>query len=116
MHITLMITGSLFGGLFFISGSSHLAGATRWCTPVGHLGFSARATRAIGVFELAGGAGLLAGLWFPLAGIVAAGSLFLLTTGALQYHHWYQDKPRKLVPAALTALVMLTHAAATVVR
>jgi uncharacterized membrane protein len=109
MHVTLMVTGALFGGLFGLSGIRHVLGHKRWCTPVEAMGFSATGTRAVGVCELAGGAGLLAGWWLPWVGTAAAAGLFLVTACALQYHHWHLDRLRRYAPAAFTSLVMLTY-------
>lgn len=116
MNTILMVTGALFGGLLVVSGIRHVLGSARLCTPTNELGFSARASRAIGVCEFAGGAGLVAGPWFPLIGTLAASGLFVLTMSALQYHHWNEDGFRKCAPAAVTTLVMVTYAAAELLR
>ncbi|WP_128382435.1 DoxX family protein [Streptomyces cavernae] len=115
MSITLMVTGALFGCLLVVSGIRHILGFTRLCTPTSELGFSATASRAIGACELVGGAGLVAGSWFPLVATAAASGLLILTMAALQYHHWNHDGPLKYAPASLTAMVMVIYVAAQVV-
>ncbi|MCX4904391.1 DoxX family protein [Streptomyces sp. NBC_00878] len=110
----LMLAGAVFGAGIAASGALHVIGYTRFCTPATTLGFSPAAARAIGVYELIGGAALCAGFWFPVVATTAAVSLFLLTAAAVQYHHWNDDRPRRLVLPALTSMVMLTYAAVTI--
>ncbi|MFI7498776.1 DoxX family protein [Streptomyces sp. NPDC049687] len=111
-----MATGTLFGSLLVVSGVRHVLGLTRLCTPTTELGFSLTASRAIGVCEVAGGAGLVAGSWFPLVASAAAAGLAVLTMCALQYHHWNEDRPHKYAAASVTALVMVAYAAAQMLR
>ncbi len=73
-----------------------------------HLGLSPTLSRAIGVLEISGGAGLLIGLaWAPL-GVAAAIGLILLLLGAVASHFRVHD-PLK-VPAFPFFLALLSVA------
>ncbi|NUR43932.1 MAG: DoxX family protein [Streptomyces sp.] len=79
-----------------------------------HLGMSTRLYRVVGALEVAGVTGLLAGLsWTPLGGAAATG-LALLMAAAAVVHLRHGDPPLRAAPAAVLALIAVTHAAATV--
>lgn len=69
-----------------------------------HLGVSRERFRLIGLAELAGAAGLLAGLRFEVLGALAAACLVLLTVGAAVTHRRAGDPWSKAVPALVCSL------------
>jgi uncharacterized membrane protein YphA (DoxX/SURF4 family) len=55
-------------------------------TNMRRLGAGSGMTRMIGALELLGVAGIVVGLWNPLAGVAAAVGFVLLLAGAVRYH------------------------------
>jgi uncharacterized membrane protein YphA (DoxX/SURF4 family) len=55
-------------------------------TNMRRLGVGPGLTRTIGGLELLGALGLVAGFWYPLAGVVAATGFVLLLAGAIRSH------------------------------
>ncbi|MEV6238513.1 DoxX family protein [Lentzea sp. NPDC051838] len=74
-----------------------------------HSGFSATAYRGIGALELAGAAGVLTGLAFPLLGGLAGAGLLLLLAGALITHLRNQHTLQQLAPAVVCALLVIGY-------
>ena len=91
----------LLAALFTFSSSIKLLGVPKSLTIRDHLGVSPNQWRVIGGLELAGVAGVLAGLlWAPL-GIAAAIGLALLSIGAVAFHLRASDRVAEMVPAAI---------------
>ncbi|MGW6929389.1 DoxX family protein [Lentzea sp. NPDC054927] len=74
-----------------------------------HSGFSVPAYRGIGALELAGAAGVLAGLAVPLLGGLAAAGLLLLLAGALITHVRNKDNLPQSAPAVVCALLVIGY-------
>lgn len=79
------------------------------------VGFSAKAYRGIGALELAGAAGLLAGVAVVPLGAAAGAGLLLLLGGALLTHLRNHDEPATVAPAGITAALVVTYVALQVV-
>ena len=77
-----------------------------------HFGIAWRRYRLIGVAEVAAAAGVLAGLLWRPAGLLAAAGMVLLMAGALIVHRRAHDQVREAFPALL-ALVHRRLAAPT---
>jgi hypothetical protein len=91
----------LLAALFTFSSSIKLLGVPKSLTIRDHLGVSPNQWRIIGGLELAGVAGVLAGLlWAPL-GIAAAIGLALLSVGAVAFHLRVSDRVAQMVPAVI---------------
>jgi hypothetical protein len=73
------------------------------------VGYSANAYRGIGAFELAGAAGLLAGIVVVPLGTAAGVGLLLLLGGALMTHLRNHDEPAKVAPAGIFAVLVVTY-------
>lgn len=67
----------------------------------------------VGSLQLAGAAGLIVGLVFPVLGGLAAGGLMLMMLLGLGVRYRIHDAPRLMVPAAtlatLNATILLLH-------
>jgi uncharacterized protein YqgC (DUF456 family) len=82
-----------------------LAGHPRMRHAATHFGIAWRRYRLIGVAELAATAGVLIGLFWRPAGLLAAAGMTLLLIGALITHRRAHDSLREALPALL-ALVL----------
>lgn len=78
------------------------------------VGFSTAAYRRIGVLEVLGGIGLLAGLAEPLIGGLAGIGLFVLLTGAVVVHLRNGHGPQKFAPAVVAGLLAAAYLLAVI--
>ncbi|MEU6375085.1 DoxX family protein [Streptomyces sp. NPDC046909] len=96
--------------VFLPLGLAKLAAAPVMRQAAAHVGMSVRLYRVVGALEVAGVAGLLAGLaWMPL-GVAAATGLALLMVGAAVVHLRLGDPLPRAVPAVVMVLISLTYA------
>jgi hypothetical protein len=79
-----------------------------------HAGFSVAAYRRIGVLEVAGAAGVLAGLIRPLLGGLAGVGLLALLAGAMVTHLRKHDEPRQVAPAVVCVVLVAGYLAALI--
>jgi DoxX-like family len=91
----------LLAALFTFSSSIKLLGVPKSLAIRDHLGVSPMQWRMIGALELAGVAGVLAGLLWPPVGIAAAIGLALLSVGAVAFHLRASDRVAEMVPAVI---------------
>jgi hypothetical protein len=103
----------MLAALFTFSASIKLLGVPRSLAIRDHLGVKPIQWRLIGACELAGVAGVLAGLlWAPI-GIAAAIGLVLLSVGAVAFHLRASDGAAETAPAvigiALAVAVVVMH-------
>jgi hypothetical protein len=94
---------------FTAAGSAKLAAVPAMRAKAAHVGFSASAYRRIGLLEVLGVLGLLAGAFVPVIGVLAAVGLLLLLGGALVTHLRNGDGVREIAPALVLGLVTLTY-------
>ncbi len=95
---------------FLASGAMKVAGAAAMRKSADHLGLSFGTYRLIGLLEIAGAAGLLAGLAVRPLAIAAAAGLCLLMIGAVVFHVRAKDSAGEITPAAVLALLSLATA------
>lgn len=107
MNSALTAAAAVCGAVFLVSGVGQIVGRGVPRTPAAECGFSPAACRGIGVLELLGGAGLLAGYVLTASAVVAAGGLFLLTAAAFTYHDSYEERGLRLWAPMVTAALML---------
>ena len=101
MSIATVIVTICLAGLFAFASSIKLLGVKQSLAIRDHLGISPSLWRAIGLLELAGVVGALAGLaWWPI-GLAAAVGLALLSVGAVVSHVRATDSVAETVPAAI---------------
>jgi DoxX-like protein len=106
---TVIVTVSL-AILFTFSSSIKLLGAPQSLAIRDHLGVTPVLWRVIGLLELAGVVGVLAGLaWMPI-GVAAAIGLALLSVGAVAFHVRASDGFAKTAPAVIAILLALATA------
>ncbi|WP_123028980.1 DoxX family protein [Mycolicibacterium stellerae] len=113
MNTATVVVTLLLAGLFTFSSSIKLLGVPKSLAIRDHLGVSSMQWRVIGALELAGVAGVLAGLLWPPIGIAAAIGLALLSIGAVAFHLRASDRVAEMVPAvigvALAAATAVLH-------
>jgi len=106
MNATAILAGVLVVA-FAAAGAAKLAAVPAMRARAAHVGFSVAAYRRIGILEILGVLGLLAGALVPVIGAVAAVGLLLLLGGAVLTHLRSGDGPRELVPAIVLGLTTL---------
>lgn len=82
---TELAIGSVVAAGFATLGAAKVAQAPSFRTRAAHVGFSAKSYQLIGVAELAGAAGVLAGMVWTPVGYAAGLGLLALTAGAGAY-------------------------------
>ncbi|MBT2493714.1 DoxX family protein [Streptomyces sp. ISL-96] len=110
---TAQITTAVVLALIFLPlGVAKIAAVPVMCQAAAHLGMSPGLYRVVGALEVAGVAGLVAGLAAaPALGVAAAIGLALLMAGAAVVHLRHSDPPVRALPAAVLALVASAYAA-----
>lgn len=102
-----MVFVVLVGILFAGTGVAKLAGVPVMRGLAEHLGFSYGSYRAIGALELAGTAGVCAGVIHPpldVLSVVAATGLTLLMVGAVVAHRRVKDPVAHAAPAGVLGM------------
>lgn len=94
-----------------IPAAAKLAGHPRMRHAADHFGIAWGRYRLIGVAELAAVAGVLVGLVWRPAGLLAAAGMTLLLLGALITHRRAHDNVREALPALLALAVTGTYLA-----
>ncbi|MGO4445157.1 DoxX family protein [Mycobacterium sp. 2YAF39] len=111
MAMATVIVSILLAALFLFAASIKLLGVRQSLAIRDHLRISPALWRSIGLLELAGVVGVLAGLKWPPLGIVAAAGLALLSLGAIMSHVRSSDS----VGDTASSVIGLGLAVATVV-
>ena len=106
MTATTVLAGVLVVA-FAAAGAAKLAAVPAMRARAAHVGFSVAAYRRIGLLEILGVLGLLAGALVPMIGALAAAGLLLLLGGAVLVHLRSGDGPRELAPAVVLGLTAL---------
>ena len=115
MSIATVIVTICLAAMFLFASSIKLLGVQQSLAIRDHLGISPTLWRVIGLFELAGVAGALAGLaWWPI-GVSAAVGLALLSVGAVVSHVRASDSVTDTAPAVIgLALAVATAVLQTI--
>ena len=92
---------------FAAAGAAKLAAVPAMRARAAHVGMSVATYRRIGLLEILGVLGLLAGALVPMIGALAAAGLLLLLGGAVLVHLRSGDGPRELAPAVVLGLTAL---------
>jgi hypothetical protein len=101
MNTATVVVTILLAALFTFAASIKLLGVPQSLAIRDHLGVKPMQWRLIAGCELAGVAGVLAGLiWAPI-GIAAAIGLALLSIGAIAFHLRASDGAKDMAPAVL---------------
>lgn len=107
MHLTTTILMGLLALLLIATGAMKLLNNTTARRNADHLGISANLSRAIGLAEIAGAAGLVLGTIFVPLAIITSSAVVILMTGAIVYHARAHDACTAILPAVLTAAAAL---------
>jgi uncharacterized protein YqgC (DUF456 family) len=88
-----------------VPAAGKLAGHPKMRHAAEHFGIAWRKYRLIGVAELAAAVGVLVGLFWRPAGLLAAAGMVLLLIGALIAHRRAHDSIREAMPALVALAV-----------
>jgi len=91
--------------VYLIPAAAKLAGHPKMRHAADHFGIDWPRYRLIGVAEVAAAAGVLIGLFWRPAGLLAATGMVLLLIGALIAHRRTHDSVREAVPALIALAV-----------
>jgi hypothetical protein len=111
MAMATVIVTILLAVVFGFASAIKLLGVRQSLEIRDHLGISATNWRRIGMLELVGVIGVVAGLWWAPLGVVAAAVLALQSVAAAVSHVRASDRAVRSAPAAIAFLL----AVATVV-
>ncbi|HEV7420904.1 MAG TPA: DoxX family protein [Mycobacterium sp.] len=99
--IATVVVTVLLAALFTFSSAIKLLGVQQSLAIRDHLGIAPPLWRVIGVLELAGVGGVLAGLAWPPIGVAAGIGLALLSLGAVISHVRASDSVSETAPAVI---------------
>jgi DoxX-like family len=97
---------ALVAAIFTALGAAKILAVPPMRSRAAHAGFTVAAYRRIGVLEVAGAAGVLAGLIRPVLGGLASAGLLLLLAGAMVTHVRNHDGPREVAPAVVCVVLV----------
>jgi hypothetical protein len=106
-----IVLSLLLVAVCLIPAAAKLAGHPKMRHAAQHFGIAWQRYRLIGVAELAAAAGVLVGLFWRPAGLLAAAGMVLLLIGALVSHRRAHDSVREALPAVLALVVSGTYLA-----
>jgi uncharacterized membrane protein YphA (DoxX/SURF4 family) len=94
-----------------IPAAAKLAGHPKMRQSATRFGIAWRRYRLIGVAELAAAIGVLTGLFWRPAGLLAAAGMTLLLLGALIAHRQVRDSIREALPAVVALTITIAYLA-----
>lgn len=106
-----VVLSLLLVAVCLIPAVAKLAGHPKMRHAANHFGIAWRRYRLIGVAELFAAAGVLAGLVWRPAGLLAAAGMTLLIVGALIVHRQAHDHVRDVLPALVALVISGTYLA-----
>ncbi|MBF6065361.1 DoxX family protein [Nocardia terpenica] len=113
MTIASAVLAALLAVVMTAAGAPKVLAVASMRERAAHAGISVTGYRGIGVVEIAGAAGLLAGIgWYPI-GLAAGVGVLLLMIGAIITHVRIGDALAEMVPAAVTGLLAVGYFAVT---
>ncbi|ANN19396.1 hypothetical protein SD37_29770 [Amycolatopsis orientalis] len=115
MAVAQVVLSSLLAAIFAVLGVAKVLRQPSLVARTERLGFGVRAIQGIGALEVAGAAGLVAGLFWPPLGIAAAIGLVALLIGAAVAHLRAGDGGKDVVPPLWLALIAAATAVITIV-
>lgn len=107
MSIAARVTTILVAVAFAVLAVQKLVGHAKMVEASRHLGVPMPGLKVIGALEIAGGLGLLGGLFCLPLGVAAAAGLVALMVGAVIFHLRASDPARAAVPAIAIGVVTL---------
>lgn len=110
MTLLATILSVLIAVVFAALGSAKVAAVAPMRERAAHVGVDVDSYRTLGVVELSGAVGLLAGLAVPVVGLAASAGFVLLLTGALIVHARAGDGVKEMAPAIVAGAAALACA------
>ncbi|MBE1575188.1 DoxX family protein [Amycolatopsis roodepoortensis] len=115
MAVSHVVLSVLLAAIFAVLGVAKILRQPALVSRTERIGFSVRAIQGIGALELAGAAGLVAGLFWRPLGIAAAAGLVALLIGAAVSHVRAGDGIKDVAPPVWLALVSAAAAVTAIV-
>jgi len=111
MFIATIVLAVVLAGAFFMFGAGKIADLTMMAEARHHLGIPAGIFKMVGVLEVLGAVGVLAGLHadLPLIGVLAGIGLVAMTIGAVFYHQKAGDSMKEWLPAVVVGSVAIIY-------
>jgi uncharacterized membrane protein YphA (DoxX/SURF4 family) len=100
-----VILSALLAPVLLVLGSAKVIRHPMMQQNARHLGFSVPGFQLVGAFELAGGLGLILGLFWPPPGVAASVGLVLLLIGGAVAHARVRDGLLKIAFPAVCAVI-----------
>lgn len=111
MELTRIVVAVAFAGVCVGSAVPTLAGAAAMRQAAEHFGIPWPRYRLIGVLLAAAAVGIIGGIYWPVAGYLAALGMVLLLLGAVYFHRRARDPFVKLLPAVITIAIAIAYLA-----
>ncbi len=105
MAVASVVLSSMLAALFAVLGVAKVLRQSSMIARTERLGFSVRAIQGIGALELAGAAGLVAGMFWLPVGVAAAVGLVALLVGAAVSHRRAGDGVKEIFPPLWLGLI-----------
>ena len=113
MNVSIVLA-VLVAVIFAALGAAKILAVPPMQAAAGHAGLSVDTYRRIGVLEVAGAAGVLIGLVYPLIGGLASVGLLMLLAGAVVTHLRNHDRPRQVAPAVVCVVLVAGYLTALI--
>ena len=111
MELTRIVVAVAFAAVCVGSAVPTLAGAAPMRQAAEHFGIPWPRYRLIGVLLAAAAVGIIVGIYWPVAGYLAASGMVLLLGGAVYFHLRARDPFVKLLPAVITFAIAIAYLA-----
>ena len=116
MTILLIVLGALLCAAVTASAIGKLRGMPQVLQTLTHVGVTPGQIRALGVIMLLGVLGIVAGIWVPILGVLAALGLVLYFLGGALAHLRVKDPVKDAAPALGLAVLSLAVLVLEVMR
>jgi hypothetical protein len=111
MEFVRIVVAVVFAGVCIGSAVPTLAGANPMRQAAEHFGIPWPRYRLIGVLLMAAAVGIIAGIYWPVCGYLAASGMVLLLVGAFYLHLRARDPIVKMLPAVMTMAIATAYLA-----
>ncbi|OMC40599.1 hypothetical protein A5740_01350 [Mycobacterium sp. GA-1841] len=101
MQVAIVVVSIALAVLFGVAGFVNILYLEKARRESEHLQISSRLSRFVGVCQLTGAIGLIAGMFWPVLGAAAAVGLMSLMVGAVAIHRRVGDSARAALPAVV---------------
>lgn len=115
MSVIVAIASGLLAVVMAVTGILKVVGHESMRDNAEHFGFSMQAFKLLGLAEIAGAIGLIAGNWWTALGVISALAILLLLVGAAILHLHVDKSVKPAAPAVLCGALAAFVAAGWIV-